>query len=66
MTMLTHSRDRFEPASRRSGRVVPATTVDLATSRLFLIRAFGLLLMAGAVAGVIALKAAIFVSRLSH
>jgi hypothetical protein len=65
MTMLTHPRS--EPASYLPGRRESAdTTANLATLKQFSLRAVGVLLAGGAVAGVIALKAAIFLSRINY
>jgi hypothetical protein len=68
MTMLTHPGNVFRPASCRSGRPDTADTTtfaDFATMKRFCLRALGLLLAGGAVAGIIALKAATFLSRIS-
>jgi len=69
MTMLTHPGSKFEPASYRSGPQDTAgttTIVDPAVLRRFCLRALGPLLAGGAVAGIIALKAAIFLSRINY
>ncbi|MBR1228693.1 MULTISPECIES: hypothetical protein [unclassified Bradyrhizobium] len=66
MTMLTHPGSRFKPASHRSGRRAPTTTANLAMLKLICLRAIGPLLTAVAIAGVIVLKAAVFLSRVSH
>lgn len=63
--MLTHPGSRFKPASHRSGRRAPTTT-NLAMLKLICLRAIGPLLRGVAIAGVIVLKAAIFLSRVSH
>ena len=68
MTMLTHPGDRPEPASHRSGRWntdVPTTPANLAMLKRFWLHAVGLLLAGAALAGIIALKAAIFLSRIN-
>jgi hypothetical protein len=65
MTMLTHPRS--EPASYLPGRRESAnTTADLAVMKRISLRAVGVLLAGGAVAGIIALKAAIFLSRINY
>jgi hypothetical protein len=66
MTMLTHSGS--EPASYRSGarNTAGTTIVDFVVLRRFWLRALGPLLTIGAVAGIIALKAAIFLSRVNY
>lgn len=65
MTMLTHPRS--EPASYLPERRKSANkTVDLAVLKRISLRVVGVLLAGGAVAGVIALKAAIFLSRINY
>jgi len=65
MTMLTHPGS--EPASYLPGRLETAgTTADLAVMKRFCLRAVGVLLAGGAGAGIIALKAAILLSRINY
>jgi hypothetical protein len=69
MTMLTHPGSEFKPASYRSvpGDTAGTTTiVDLAMVKRFWLRALGPLLAFGAVAGIVALKSAIFLSRITY
>jgi len=69
MTMLTHPGSEFKPASYRSGRRDTAdatTTADFTMLKRFCLRALGPLLAGGAVAGIIALKAAAFLSRINY
>jgi hypothetical protein len=66
MTMLTHPGSRFGPASHRSGRRTPTTTAKLDMLKLICVRAIGPLLISVAIAGVIVLKAAVFLSRVNH
>jgi hypothetical protein len=70
MTTLTHTRGPFERISNSPGR---RDTVDagraeahLATFKRFCRCALTVLLVGGAVAGIIALKAAIYLSRLNY
>lgn len=62
MTILTYPRGGFEPASCRSGRRDTATAV----LKRFYRRALGPLLAGGALAGLIAIRAAIFLSRVNY
>ena len=66
MTVLTHPGSRCKPASDRSGRRAPTTTANLAMVKLICVRAIGPLLISVAIAGVIVLKAAVFLSRVNH
>ena len=69
MTMLTHPGNAFKPASYRSGRpdTVDTTTIaDFAMLKRLCLRALGLLLAFGAVAGIVALKSAVFLSRINY
>ena len=67
MTMLTHPGNAFKPASYRSGRPDDATTIaDFAMLKRLCLRALGLLLAGGAVAGIVALKSAVFLSRINY
>ena len=69
MTMLTHPGSEFTPASHRPGqrRAVNATTAAYfpALAR-FCVRALGPLLAGCAVAGIVVLKASIFLSRINY
>ena len=70
MTMLTHIRGPFKPAGYPSGGQDMAAT-GLANEHLAIIRrfckyAFTILLVGGALGGIIALKAAIALSRLGY
>ena len=65
MTILTHPGRK--PASWRSGRREAAgTTADPVVLKQFALRAVGVLLAGGAVAGMIVLKAAIVLSRINY
>ena len=69
MTMLTHPGSAYKPApdgveSQDATGTTPIA--DLAMLKLFCLRALGLLLAGGAVAAIIALKAAIALSRVSY
>ena len=64
MTMLTHPGS--ESASWRPARRAAAGTTNRAVLKQFSLRAVGVLLAGGAVAGIIALKAAIFFSRINY
>jgi len=64
MTMLTHPGS--EPDSWRPARRKATGTTDLAMMKRFSLRAVGVLLAGGAVAGIIALKATIFLSRINY
>jgi len=69
MTMLTHPGSEFKPASYRSGRqnTADATTIaGLGILKRFYRCAFTVLLAGGAVAGIIAVKTAIALSRISY
>jgi len=65
MTMLTHPGGRLEPASCRSARRDTAAPSHTMLKR-FCLRAFGPLLLGGALAGLIAIRAAIFLSRVNY
>jgi hypothetical protein len=69
MTMLTHTGGRFKPARCSSGgRDIAATgpaNARMAMIKRFCLCALTVLVAGGALAGIIALKAAIFLSRLS-
>jgi hypothetical protein len=70
MTMLTHSRGPFETASYSSGKRdnvrAGAAQAHLATIKRFCICALTLLVAGGAVAAIIALKTAVYLSRLNY
>jgi hypothetical protein len=69
MAMLTHPGSKFQPASYRSGRRHTAgatTAADFAMLKRFCLCALTVLLAGGAVAGIIVLKTAIALSRISH
>jgi hypothetical protein len=68
MTMLTHRGNEFKPASYRSGQQHTAgtTIADFAVLKRFWLCALTVLLAGGAVAGIIALKTAIALSRISY
>jgi hypothetical protein len=70
MTMLMHTRGPFKPASYSSGERDTAgtgiTNAHLAIVRQFCRYALTMLIVGGVVAGIIALKAAIALSRLSY
>lgn len=70
MTMLTHTRGPFKPASYSSGERDTAgagiANAHLAMVRQFCKYALTILIVGGAVAGIIALKAAIALSRLGY
>jgi hypothetical protein len=68
MTMLTHTGNRFEPASHSSRRRDTATPAGahLAVFKRACLCAFTALLVGGGVAGIISLKTAIALSRLSY
>jgi hypothetical protein len=69
MTMLTHPGRPFERAPHSSELRKPAETAAmdsrLAKIKQFCVCAFSVLLAMGALAGIIALKAAFFLSRLN-
>ena len=68
MTMLTHPGREFKPAPYRSGQrhTAGTTTADFAALKRFCLCALTVLLAGGAVAGIIALKTAIALSRISY
>jgi hypothetical protein len=70
MTMLTHTGGPVEPArhssSARDAAETGATTARMATIKRFWMSVLAVLIAGGALAGIIALKAAIFLSRISH
>jgi hypothetical protein len=69
MTMLTHTRGRFERTAHSSGRqgaVGTAAKAHPATIKRFCICALTLLAAGGALAAIIALKAAIYVPRFNY
>jgi hypothetical protein len=70
MTMLTHSRGRFERVLYSSGRRdnvrAGAAQAHLATIKRFCVCALTVLVAGGAVAAVIALKTAVYLSRLNY
>ena len=69
MTMLMHPGSEFKPASYRPGRQEIADTntiADFATLKRFCLRTLGPLLAFGAVAGIVALKAVVFLSRINY
>ena len=70
MTMLTHTRNRFKPASHSSGRRdTPGATpvgVHLAAFKRFCVCAVAVLFAGGAVAGIIAVKTAAYFWRFPH
>jgi hypothetical protein len=70
MTMLTHTRGPFKPAIHSSGERDTAGTgianSHLAIARQFCRYALTILIVGGAVAGIIALKTAIALSRLGY
>jgi len=69
MTMLTHPGSEFTPASHRPARrhaVNAMTAAYFPTLTRFCLRALGPLLAGCAVAGIVALKASIFLSRINY
>ena len=68
MTMLTHTGNRFEPISHSSRRKAAATPdgAHLTVFKRFCVCAVVVLLTGGAVAGLIALKTVIALSRISY
>jgi hypothetical protein len=70
MTMLTHTRGRFERTAHSSGRQgaigTAAAKAHPATIKRFCICALTLLAAGGALAAIIALKAAIYVPRFNY
>ena len=69
MTMLTHPGSEFKPASYRSGpqNTADATTIaNFGMLKRFCLCAFTVLLAGGGVAGIIAFKTAIALSRISY
>lgn len=70
MTMLTHAGGRYKPASYLSGRPEISGAITggghIAMLRQFCLSALVVLLIGGGVAGIIALKAMIALSRISY
>jgi hypothetical protein len=70
MTMLTHTRGVFERAAHFPVRQHPARTAaakaQLAAIKRFILCAVTILMATGALAAIIALKAAIYLSRLNY
>jgi hypothetical protein len=70
MTMLTHAGGQFKPARYSSGARdtagTGATNAHLAMIQRFCMCALTILMAGGAVAGIIALKTAIALSRLGY
>lgn len=70
MTMLTHTygpaeRTQYSPETRDSAQA-GASRARLATIKRLCLRALAVLMVGGALAGIIALKAAIYLSRLNY
>ena len=69
MTMLTQTyssgRPQYSPETRGTARTVVSRTRQVAIKRLCL-RALAVLMVGGALAGIIALKAAIFLMYFNH
>ena len=70
MTMLTHTGGQFEPAryssAARSAAGTGATSAHLAMIKRFWLSALTCLIVGGAVAGIIALKSVIVLSRFGY
>ena len=70
MTMLTHPRGPLDQAADSSGRLdtvgTAAAKAHLATIKRFCMRALPVLIAAGALTGIIALKAAIYFWRFHY
>jgi hypothetical protein len=70
MTMLTHihtpsGRAHYSPETREAAQAA-AASARLATIKRLCLRALAVLMVGGALAGIIALKTAIYLSRLNH
>ena len=68
MTMLTHTGNRFKPVSypSRPRDIAAPVGAHLAVFKRFCLFALAVLLAGGGVAGIIALKTAIALSRLTY